>query len=103
MVRTLRARGRECVGVDLVASPFTDIVGSIVDPHVVERALAGVDAVVHAATLHKPHVATHGRQAFVDTKLNMTVALLSRDLPQPRRQRNRDRSCHRSRNRSGLS
>jgi UDP-glucose 4-epimerase len=76
LVRTLRAQGRECIGVDLVASPFTDVVGSIVDPAVVARCMRGVDAVVHAATLHKPHVATHTRQQFVDTNITGTLNLL---------------------------
>jgi nucleoside-diphosphate-sugar epimerase len=64
------------VGVDIVASPFTDIVGSIADPGVVERAMHGVTHVVHAATLHKPHVATHTRQQFVDTNITGTLNLL---------------------------
>jgi nucleoside-diphosphate-sugar epimerase len=35
-----------------------------------------VQAVLHAATLHKPHVATHDRQAFVDTNVSGTLNLL---------------------------
>ena len=76
LVRTLRATGRACIGLDLIASPFTDIVGSIVDPAVVERAFDGVDVVLHTATLHKPHVATHDRQAFVATNITGTLNLL---------------------------
>src|SRR6187399_824975 len=40
------------------------------------RSIDGVDAVVHTATLHKPHVATHSRQAFVDTNITGTLNLL---------------------------
>ena len=36
----------------------------------------GVRAVLHAATLHKPHVATHSRQDFVDTNITGTLNLL---------------------------
>src|SRR5205814_684200 len=32
--------------------------------------------VIHAATLHKPHVATHSRQAFVDSNVTATLNLL---------------------------
>ena len=63
-------------GVDIRASPFTHVVGSIADPAVVERCMDGVSAVIHTATLHKPHVATHSRQAFVDTNVTGTLALL---------------------------
>ena len=38
--------------------------------------MAGVDAVLHAATLHKPHVGTHSRQEFVDTNITGTLNLL---------------------------
>ncbi|MEO8698703.1 MAG: NAD(P)-dependent oxidoreductase [Kofleriaceae bacterium] len=76
MVRTLRALGAPVRGLDRIASPFTDVVGSIVDPEVVDTAMAGVTQVVHAATLHKPHVATHTRQAFIDTNLTGTLNLL---------------------------
>ncbi|MBF6024605.1 NAD-dependent epimerase/dehydratase family protein [Lysobacter niastensis] len=76
LMRTLRAQGRPAVGLDLVPSPFTDHVGSIADSSFVERAMAGVHAVVHTATLHKPHVATHSRQDFIDTNITGTLNLL---------------------------
>jgi nucleoside-diphosphate-sugar epimerase len=38
--------------------------------------MSGVQAVFHAATLHKPHVATHSRQDFVDTNVTGTLNLL---------------------------
>jgi UDP-glucose 4-epimerase len=76
LMRTLRAAGRPARGLDVLASPFTDCVGSICDPAFVADAMAGVSAVIHAATLHKPHVATHARQAFVDVNVTGTLTLL---------------------------
>ncbi|WP_437677773.1 NAD-dependent epimerase/dehydratase family protein [Sorangium sp. So ce131] len=76
LVRTLRHMSHEVVGLDILASPFTDQVGSIVDRAHVRRCMEGVDAVLHTATLHKPHVATHSRQAFVDTNVTGTLNLL---------------------------
>jgi nucleoside-diphosphate-sugar epimerase len=76
MMRTLRAAERDVVGIDRVASAFTDSVGSIADAAFVDRCMDGVDAVVHTATLHKPHVATETRQAFVDTNVTGTLNLL---------------------------
>jgi nucleoside-diphosphate-sugar epimerase len=35
-----------------------------------------VDTVLHTATLHKPHVATHAREAFVETNVRGTLVLL---------------------------
>jgi UDP-glucose 4-epimerase len=76
LMRTLRAAGRPCRGLDLVATPFVDVVGSITDAGVVARAMEGAVAVLHTATLHKPHVATHSRQAFIDTNITGTLVLL---------------------------
>ena len=76
MMRTLRAAGRPVRGVDRLPSPWTDMVGSLTEPEVVARCMQGVDAVVHTATLHKPHVATHSRQEFVDTNITATLHLL---------------------------
>jgi UDP-glucose 4-epimerase len=76
IVRRLRAEGREVRGIDIKASPFTDHVGSIADEAFVRDALSGARAVIHSATLHKPHIATHSRREFVDTNVAGTVALL---------------------------
>jgi nucleoside-diphosphate-sugar epimerase len=60
----------------VLPSPHTDMVGSIADRELVRRCVAGADAIVHAATLHKPHVRSHGRQDFVDTNVTGTLNLL---------------------------
>jgi len=76
VVRRLRAEGRDVRGIDIKASPFTDHVGSITDEAFVRDAMSGAMAVIHTATLHKPHVATHSKREFVDTNVAGTVALL---------------------------
>lgn len=76
LVRKLKARGRDVRGIDVKPSPYTDRVGSIVDRSFVADCMHGMDAVLHAATLHKPHVATHTRQDFVDTNVTGTLNLL---------------------------
>jgi UDP-glucose 4-epimerase len=76
LVRVLGDEGHEVVGLDVLAAPTTAIVGSIADRTVVRQALDGVDSVAHVATLHKPHVESHGRQEFVDTNVTGTLNLL---------------------------
>ena len=76
LVRTLRKEGADVMGIDLLPSHTTDRVGSITDAVFVREVMEGVDAVLHAATLHKPHVATHPRRAFVDTNVTGTLVLL---------------------------
>jgi UDP-glucose 4-epimerase len=38
--------------------------------------MPGVDMVLHTATLHKPHLASHSRHEFVDTNITGTLNLL---------------------------
>lgn len=76
LVRALRDRGHEPIGLDILPSAFTTHVGSIADRAFVRRHMAGIETVFHAATLHKPHVATHSRQDFIDTNITGTLNLL---------------------------
>ena len=76
LVRSLREQGHEAVGLDILASPFTTRLGSIADRTAVRGAMAGARWVFHAATLHKPHLGTHQRQAFLDTNITGILNLL---------------------------
>jgi UDP-glucose 4-epimerase len=76
LMRTLRANGRAAIGLDVIPGPFTDAIGSIADHDLVARSMQGANAVLHTATLHKPHVATHAREAFVKTNVLGTLVLL---------------------------
>ena len=66
----------DAVGLDLLESPYTTVVGSVADRELVRRAVERVDAIVHAATLHKPHVGSHSRQDFIDVNVTGTLTLL---------------------------
>jgi UDP-glucose 4-epimerase len=76
LMRTFRALGRPAVGLDIKPSPFTDRVGSICDRAFAKECMRGARVAIHAATLHKPHVATHSMQDFVATNITGTLALL---------------------------
>lgn len=82
LVRLLRGAGRPVRGIDIKPSSCTDIVGSIADRETVRGAMAGVTAVLHTATLHKPHMATHSQRDFVDTNVGGTLALLEAAVAQ---------------------
>ncbi len=75
-MRVLAERGHEVIGLDVLDSPHTSVVGSIIDRGCVRDCVAGVDAVVHSATLHKPHVGSHRRTDFVATNIAGTLNLL---------------------------
>ncbi len=76
LVRVLRDQGHEIVALDILPSPTTTHVGSIVDRAFVSQHMRDVEWVFHPATLHKPHVATHSRQDFVAVNVSGTLNLL---------------------------
>jgi UDP-glucose 4-epimerase len=76
LVRTLSAAGHDVTGIDVKPSVFTAVVGSIDDMETVHASMRGVETVYHTATLHKPHVATHSMQQFIDTNVSGTLKLL---------------------------
>ncbi|MHC9296281.1 NAD-dependent epimerase/dehydratase family protein [Mycobacterium sp. LTG2003] len=76
IVRTLRARNADVVGLDIRPADWTDVVGSVTDRDVVTDAMAGVDVVLHTATLHKPQLAFVPGQAFIETNVSGTLVLL---------------------------
>jgi UDP-glucose 4-epimerase len=80
LMRSLKDLEHEALGLDIKSSPFTQRVGSITERGFVERCMQGVDMVLHAATLHKPHVASHTRQDFVDTNITGTLNLLEEEV-----------------------
>jgi UDP-glucose 4-epimerase len=76
LMRTFHQQGQAARGLDIKPSLFTHCVGSIAERGVVRRCMAGMRTVLHAATLHKPHVATHSYQDFLDTNVTGTLVLL---------------------------
>lgn len=76
LMRVLKDQGKDVLGIDILPSPYTDQVGSIADKLFVRENMRDVTHVLHTATLHKPHVATHKNQQFIDTNVTGTLNLL---------------------------
>lgn len=74
----LRAAGHVVTGLDVAPSADTQIIGSVADRSVVERAFAeqGIEAVIHGGALHKPDIVRFPAQAFVDVNVTGTLNLL---------------------------
>lgn len=74
----LRAAGHIVTGLDVAPGPDTGILGSVADRAVVDRAFAdhAIEAVIHAAALHKPDIVRYPAQAFVDVNVTGTLNLL---------------------------
>lgn len=76
LIRVLRESSNEVFGIDLIPSLYTNATGSISNRSFVKKCMKGITHVLHTATLHKPHVISHGRQQFIDTNITGTLNLL---------------------------
>ena len=73
----LRASGHRVTGLDIAPGFETDLLGSVSDRAIVDRAFGlGVEAVIHAGALHKPDIARYSTQDFVDVNVSGTLNLL---------------------------
>ncbi|CCQ10027.1 UDP-glucose 4-epimerase [Pseudoalteromonas luteoviolacea B = ATCC 29581] len=65
----------DVIGLDKTPCSTVDIIGDICDRTLISKALEGVDAVVHTAALHAPHVGLMADEAFLTTNVNATEQL----------------------------
>jgi nucleoside-diphosphate-sugar epimerase len=74
----LRAQGHEPIGLDVASGRNTQILGSVADAALVEKAFAdhAIEAVIHAGALHKPDIARYPAQAFINVNVSGTLNLL---------------------------
>src|SRR4051812_10890709 len=74
----LHATGHVVIGLDVAPGADTQIIGSVADKTVVERAFSEyrIEAVVHAGSLHKPDIVRFPAQAFIDVNVTGTLNLL---------------------------
>ncbi|ALH81836.1 NAD-dependent epimerase/dehydratase family protein [Sphingopyxis macrogoltabida] len=70
--------GHAVTGLDVVPGAHTQVVGTVADRALVERAMGehGIEAVIHGGALHKPDIARYPRQAFVDVNVTGTLNLI---------------------------
>jgi UDP-glucose 4-epimerase len=78
IARQLSAQ-HDIIGIDLVEGVWTHHRVNIVDREAVRSLMKGIDAVIHIASLHAPHLAIVSKQAFIDVNINGIVAL-SKDV-----------------------
>ena len=74
----LRDEGHEVIGLDIAPGTDTNVVGSVDDEAIVHDVFGKfrLDAVIHAGALHKPDIARHSKQAFIDNNVTGTLNLL---------------------------
>ncbi|NUO02183.1 MAG: NAD(P)-dependent oxidoreductase [Saprospiraceae bacterium] len=75
-IAKLLAKEYEIVGFDKIQGASTTIVADLTDWETIKNATKGVSAIIHTASLHAPHVATHSREDFINTNIKGTLYLL---------------------------
>jgi len=78
LVPRLKRAGHTVIGLDPVAGPATDIVGTVADRDTVRKAIRDhrIQGIVHGGALHKPHIALHDATSFIETNVTGTLNLL---------------------------
>jgi nucleoside-diphosphate-sugar epimerase len=78
LVPRLSREGHQVVGIDPVPAPTTQIVGTVANRALVKATMRefAIDAIVHAAALHKPNIETHTASEFVAVNVQGTLNLL---------------------------
>lgn len=78
MVKQLKIRNYQAVGIDIVPSPTTDFLIDIRDKKQIDQVIKGIDAIIHTAAIHGKHYELKfPREAFIATNINGTFNLLN--------------------------
>lgn len=78
LMLTLPSLGFNPLGIDILPSPTTTIVGSVSDRAFIASIFAfnPIKHILHTATLHKPHICSHSKEDFISTNILGTLVLL---------------------------
>ncbi|CAI7665124.1 unnamed protein product [Penicillium pancosmium] len=78
LMLSLPSLGFKPLGIDIIPSPTTTLVGSVSDRAFIASIFDSntIKHVLHAATLHKPHVGSHSKEEFITTNITGTLILL---------------------------
>jgi len=78
IIKQLRLRNYEALGIDLLASDTTDKLVDIRNKRAIEEVTKGYDAIIHTAALHGKHTDLNfPRDKFIETNIKGTSNLLS--------------------------
>lgn len=75
---SLPSLGFKSLGIDILSCPTTILVGSVSDRDFIASIFNSnpIKHILHAATLHKPHVCSHSKEQFITTNVVGTLILL---------------------------
>jgi UDP-glucose 4-epimerase len=70
----------ELIGIDRIPGKWTQHIVDISNRTTLFYLAKGMDAIIHIASLHHPHLATHSQQSFIETNVTGTLNLLEAGL-----------------------
>lgn len=78
LVKLLKGKNYDVVGIDIVVSPTTDKLIDIRNSDAVNQIVGGVDAIIHTAAIHGKHYElNYPKEEFIRTNINGTYNLLN--------------------------
>jgi len=78
IVKQLRLKQYETIGIDMIESQTTDFLIDIRDKNQINEITKGIDAIIHTAAIHGKHYELKfPREAFIETNINGTFNLLN--------------------------
>ena len=78
LMLSLPSLGFKPLGIDILSSPTTTLVGSVSDRAFIASIFDSnpIQHILYAAILHKPHVCSHGKDQFISTNILGILVLL---------------------------
>src|SRR5258706_13564821 len=70
------SKKNKIIGINVIPGPWTQHIINITDRPAVDALMNNIDAVIHIASLHAPHLSNYSKQAFIDTNITGTLILL---------------------------
>jgi nucleoside-diphosphate-sugar epimerase len=76
-IAQLLSINHEPIGIDIAPGRWTQRIVDITDRSLVGKLVRGMDAIIHTASLHQPHLATHSSRQFLAVNVTGTLNLLA--------------------------
>lgn len=80
VISSMLSKEHSVIGVDFLPGKYTSHIGNITDHEFVLCVTKNVEIIIHACSLHAPHLKTHSNEEFIYTNINGTLNLLKSSI-----------------------
>ncbi len=76
VISSMLSKEHSIIGIDSLPGKYTSHIGDITNYEFVLSVIKNVEIIIHACSLHAPHLKTHSSEEFINTNINGTLNLL---------------------------